>query len=79
MVVSRPGNTDGRRPTLTGRELQILEPITRGEKTRQIAERLGISERTVKAHLASIYAKLDVDSRAAAVAPAIRRGLVPDE
>jgi len=67
------------KPVLTGRELQVLEAVTRGEKSRQIAARLEITERTVKAHLASIYAKLDVDSRAAAAAAAIRRGLVRGE
>ena len=69
----------GGRPALTARELQVLEAVTRGQRTRQIAARLDIAERTVKAHLASIYGKLDVDSRAGAVAQAIRRGLVPDE
>jgi len=63
---------------LTRRELEVLEAITHGKKSRRIAEDLNIAERTVKAHLASIYAKLDVDSRVAAVAKAIRRGLVPD-
>jgi NarL family two-component system response regulator YdfI len=75
----RSGAPERPRSTLTHRELQVLEAVTDGEKTRQVAQRFGISERTVKAHLASIYAKLDVDSRAAAVAKAIRRGLVPDE
>ena len=45
-----------------------------GERSKEIALRLGISERTVKAHLASIYNKLGVDSRAAAIAAAAQKG-----
>ena len=77
--VTRSAAAEGGRPALTGRELQILEAVTQGERTRQIAARFDIAERTVKAHLASIYGKLEVDSRAGAVAKAIRRGLVPEE
>ena len=47
---------------------QVLESVARGERSKEIAAHLGISERTVKAHLASIYSKLGVDSRAAAIA-----------
>ena len=61
---------------LTGRELEILRAAARGERSKEIAARLSISERTVKAHLDSIYHKLGVDSRAAAVATAIERGLL---
>ena len=61
---------------LTARELQILHAIVRGERNKDIAVQLGITERTVKAHLSSTYSKLGVQSRAAAVATAMRRGLV---
>jgi NarL family two-component system response regulator YdfI len=61
---------------LTARELEVLRAIATGARTPQIASELGIAERTVKAHLASIYLKLGVDSRAAAVALAVRRRLV---
>src|SRR5215203_5864166 len=53
---------------LTDRELEVLTSVARGERSKEIAVQLGISERTVKAHLASIYGKLSVDSRAAAIA-----------
>jgi NarL family two-component system response regulator YdfI len=52
---------------LTDRELEVLQCVARG---------VGISERTVKAHLASIYTKLGVDSRAAAIAVAAQMGLL---
>lgn len=61
--------------TLTGRELEVLRAIARGERSKEIAFALGISERTVKAHIASIFSRLGVDSRAAAIAEAARMGL----
>lgn len=61
---------------LTERELEVLKAASRGERSKEIALHLGIAERTVKAHLDSIYNKLGVDSRAAAVATAIERGLL---
>ena len=63
---------------LTDRELEVLEAVARGERSKEVASHLGISERTVKAHLASIYNKLGVDSRAAAIAFAARKGLLKD-
>jgi NarL family two-component system response regulator YdfI len=64
---------------LTGREREVLAGVARGERNKEIAARLGISERTVKAHLDSVYDKLGVDSRAAAVSLALQRGLLPGE
>jgi two-component system, NarL family, response regulator YdfI len=61
---------------LSGRESEVLAGVARGERSKEIAARLRISERTVKAHLASIYNKLGVDSRAAAIAVAAERGLL---
>ena len=61
--------------SLTPREREVLRAIAGGARSSQIATELGITERTVKAHLASIYQKLGVDSRAAAVAIAVRGGL----
>ena len=59
---------------LTAREREVLRALTNGTRTIDIAEQLGISERTVKAHLASIYQKLGVESRTAAVAFALQKG-----
>ena len=61
---------------LTERELEVLLAAARGERNKEIAYKLGITERTVKAHLASIYQKFNVDSRAAAVAVAAQKGLL---
>lgn len=61
---------------LTERELEVLEGVAQGERNKEIAARLGITERTVKAHLTSIYNKFGVDSRAAAIAVASQRGLL---
>jgi two-component system, NarL family, response regulator YdfI len=61
---------------LTERELEVLQAAARGERNKEIAYKLGITERTVKAHLASIYQKFNVDSRAAAVAVAAQKGLL---
>lgn len=61
---------------LTEREREVLAAAARGERSKEIAHRLGITERTVKAHLTHIYNKLGVDSRAAAVAAAVQRGLL---
>jgi NarL family two-component system response regulator YdfI len=63
------GNSD-----LTAREMEILRKTAEGLRSKEIAWDLKIAERTVKAHLSSIYNKLGVDSRAAAVAAAGRRG-----
>lgn len=66
---SAPDNID-----LTGREMEVLQAAAEGKTSKEIAYGLGISERTVKAHLGSIYQKLGVDSRAAAIAAAAGRG-----
>jgi NarL family two-component system response regulator YdfI len=61
---------------LTERELQVLEAVARGDRSKEIARDLRIAERTVRAHLTSIFNKLGVDSRASAVAVAMERGLL---
>ena len=62
---------------LTAREREVLAGIASGERSKEVAARLGITRRTVESYLNSIYTKLNVDSRAAAVAIAIERGLLP--
>lgn len=61
---------------LSDREHEVLERLADGLSNKLIAHRLGISEHTVKTHVASIFAKLGATSRTEAVSQAIRRGLV---
>lgn len=61
---------------LTDREMEVLTAVARGERSKEVAYQLGISERTVKAHLASIYEKLGVDSRAGAISVAMQKGIL---
>jgi len=62
--------------SLSERELEVLRLIAQGETNRGAAAHLFISEATVKTHLLHIYAKLDVNDWAAAVAVAYQRGLL---
>lgn len=61
---------------LTQREMEILGCIAEGLTTRQIAQRLFISDNTVKSHTSSIYSKLNVSRRTAAVRKAIEMGML---
>jgi DNA-binding NarL/FixJ family response regulator len=61
---------------LTPRELEVLGLISEGLQNSEIAERLFVTERTVKFHVSSILAKLGADNRTEAVAIAARRGLI---
>jgi two-component system nitrate/nitrite response regulator NarL len=61
---------------LTARELDVLELIAEGEPASVIARRLHLAVPTVKTHLQNLYAKLGVNDRGAAVAEAMRRGLL---
>jgi len=61
---------------LTKREHEVLAGVARGERSKEIAAHLGITERTVRAYLTNIYTKLNVDSRASAVAVGVERGLL---
>jgi DNA-binding NarL/FixJ family response regulator len=62
---------------LKPRELEVLEQLARGQRNRQIAEHLHISEHTVKFHVANILDKLNVSSRGEAAAIARSMGLDP--
>jgi DNA-binding NarL/FixJ family response regulator len=60
----------------TTRQMEVLERVAKGLTSRVIASELGIAERTVKDHLAVIYARLDAGTRAEAVARAAALGLI---
>src|SRR2546429_512586 len=63
-------------PDLVLLDLELPTLAAAGRSNKQIARALGITERTVKFHIASIFGKLGTDNRAEAVAVAIRRGLL---
>ena len=67
---------DTRDQILTPRERQVLTLLGEGLLNKEIAVQLGISEHTVKTHLAAIYEKLDASNRAEAVARGLRGGLI---
>lgn len=62
--------------TLTAREMEVLRMLSEGVANKTIAWKLGISEHTVKFHVASILAKLGASSRTEAVTIGIRRGMI---
>ncbi|MEU6999835.1 response regulator transcription factor [Nonomuraea sp. NPDC046570] len=62
--------------TLSRRELEVLGLIARGATNREVAAKLFITEATVKTHLLHLFAKLEVNDRAAAVAAAYETGLL---
>ena len=72
----RPAAQPARPGGLTGRELDVLRLLVAGRTNREIADALFISPRTAQTHVQHIFDKLDVDSRAGAVAFALRHQLV---
>ena len=66
------------RDQLTRREREVLELIVRGRSNKRIAFELGIAEKTVKAHVGHVLAKLGVTDRTQAALLAVREGLVTD-
>lgn len=67
---------DALHETLTPREVDVIELLAQGLPNKAIADRLGISDQTVKFHVASIYGKLGAVNRTDAVRRAARRGLI---
>jgi DNA-binding NarL/FixJ family response regulator len=61
---------------LTARELEVLRLVAEGLNNQVIADKLFVSEHTIHRHVANIFSKLSVSSRAAAVAQAARRGIL---
>jgi DNA-binding NarL/FixJ family response regulator len=73
-VFGRIGGRD--RQALTDRELTVLQHLSHGLSTREVAASIHVSEETVKTYLKQIFRKLSVRDRTEAVAEAFRRGLV---
>lgn len=63
-------------PTLTSREIEILQMVAEGSSNQEIGRALFITEATVKSHLVGVFTKLEADNRTTAVATARRRGLI---
>lgn len=63
-------------PALTSRELQVLELLAAGKRTKEIATALGVTTDTANAHIKSIYSKFSVHGRTAVVSEAVRRGVI---
>jgi DNA-binding NarL/FixJ family response regulator len=71
------GRIGGKDPSaLTDRELTVLQELTFGKSTREVAETIHVSEETVKTYLKQIFRKLGVRDRTEAVSEAFRKGLV---
>ena len=68
---------DGGNEPLTSRELDVLELLAQGLPNKSIAARLGISDQTVKFHVASICGKLGAANRTDAARRALRQGIIP--
>jgi DNA-binding NarL/FixJ family response regulator len=72
-----PRAADKDAASLTGRELDVLQCVARGQSNREIARELGLSINTVECHAKNIYRKLSARSRSAAVFNARSQGLLP--
>lgn len=66
-------------PHLTSRELEVLELLASGKRTKEIAATLGITMDTANAHIKNIYSKFELHGRTAVVAEAVRRGFIRRE
>ena len=76
MLARQDGGPAASTRVLTPRELEVLRQVAEGLPNKSIAQRLGISEHTVKFHLNALMAKLGVQSRTEAVIQATRMGLI---
>jgi DNA-binding NarL/FixJ family response regulator len=75
----RSGSPQLAPPPLTERELEVIRALAQGMSDRQIAQALGISEKTVRNHTSNIYRKLHIFDRTQAVIYAIREGVIDVE
>ncbi len=73
-TMSQGGEAPDLGPTLSPRELEVLDCLIMGNSNKEIASRLYITEQTVKNHMTSVLRKLQVDDRVAALRYAVTRG-----
>ena len=76
---SLAGGDDQQAVKLTKREIEVLTHVIQGKSSREVAEVLFVSKRTVDFHLANVYDKLHVSNRVQAFRRATRLGLIPYE
>lgn len=76
LIASEQSEREDLQEPLTSRELEVLEQLAAGLSNKAIGARLGISDQTVKFHVASITGKLGVTNRTEAVRRALRLGLI---
>ena len=76
LASNAPAPVSAETHTLTARELEVLRMMAEGEANKTIAWKLGISDHTVKFHVASILGKLNAGSRTEAVTIGVRKGLI---
>jgi DNA-binding NarL/FixJ family response regulator len=75
VAVAKRSPTRASRAVLTSREMHVLKQVASGLSNKQIAWRLGISQKTIRNHLSSVFSKLGASNRTEAVMNALRRGL----
>ena len=75
-LMRRGGSPQPAHGDLTARERDVLRLVVEGLANKQIAQRLGIGEKTIKTHVSRVLAKLGVEDRTQAAVLAIREGLV---
>ena len=75
-IVAAPARLEAPVESLTPREFEVLRLVAEGLHNREIAERLGVTEHTVKFHLAAIFGKLGASTRTEAVRRGLRLGVI---
>jgi len=73
---AQPSPAEGRSMKLTAREQEVLALMGQGDRNKDIAAALVITERTVKIHVSNIFSKLNVNNRTEAVTVALKLGLI---
>ncbi|HEX2915686.1 MAG TPA: response regulator transcription factor [Chloroflexia bacterium] len=75
-LLARGGANSGEQPALTERELEVLKLMAQGDRNKEIAQKLAVSENTIKTYVAAVLQKLNVTDRTQAAIYAVQKGLV---